>query len=75
MERLKVLHIEDNYVEREALSIALKKENNLIMVGSTGKAHEGLLMVKQYLPEVVILDLELKYGTEDGFYFLDGLKN
>lgn len=74
MDQLKVLHIEDADLERRDMAIAFKKVNNLLMVGSVAEADEGLSIVKEYMPDVVILDLELREGSKDGLYFLQGLQ-
>jgi DNA-binding NarL/FixJ family response regulator len=43
-------------------------------VGMTGCASEGLTKVQTMMPEGIILDLELHWGTGSGFDFLAGLE-
>jgi len=74
MNALKVVHIEDCVLERRDMAIAFQKVDNLIMVGSTGEADEGLRMVIKHRPDVVILDIEFRNTTKDGIYFLRKLK-
>ena len=74
MDKIKVLHIEDDPKELENMRQAFEKEENLILIGSTGDADDGLILVNKFLPEVIILDLELHEGSKDGAHFLRELR-
>ena len=74
MDKIKVLHIEDDPKELEDMRQAFEKEENLILVGATGDADDGLILVNKFLPEVIILDLELHEGSKDGAHFLRELR-
>ena len=71
---LDILIIEDDVTACRELSLYIEKIDTLKLIGVTDNADEGLEIVKNTLPDVVILDMELLRGTGNGISFLSKLK-
>lgn len=71
---MKLLLIEDDNKECEKFRKIAEKKGNVEFVGITNSATEGLKLLKENVPEGVILDLELNAGQGSGFEFLQKLK-
>lgn len=56
---IRLVVIDDHPIVREGLVSVLGDEPDFEVVGSAGNADEGLLLVQQHRPDVVLLDLEL----------------
>jgi DNA-binding NarL/FixJ family response regulator len=69
-----LLLIEDDMAECRKFKNCADARTDVIFVGMTGSSDEGLQLVKDCLPEGVILDLELSKGKGDGLQFLSDLK-
>lgn len=54
--------VEDNPEECEGMSEYIEDIDDIEMIGMTGSADEGVRMVSERLPDVVIMDLELEEG-------------
>ena len=76
MERksMKLLLIEDDTIEYNKFRELAQRRNDIEFIGITNSATEAIKYVRKYMPEGIILDLELHYGEGDGFQFLQGLK-
>lgn len=72
--KMTILIIEDDEEARKALRYAIEESLNLGFQNQTNQAQEGLEMVRDGLPDVVILDLELHMGGGNGLIFLAELK-
>lgn len=76
MEReLSVLVIEDDPIACKSFEDYVETMNDLSIVACTNDSGKGLMLVKEYIPDVVILDLELNEGKGSGVEFLDGIKS
>jgi len=74
MERkLNVLVIEDNEMECEALKQYAQTTDDINIIVATNRASRGIEYVKKYLPDAIILDLELHSGDGNGITFLNAL--
>lgn len=73
---MKLLLIEDDVNECNKFRSLLKIRNDIEFVGITDSDVEGLNLVKKFMPEGIILDLELNKGRGNGtgFNFLVELK-
>ena len=73
---MKLLLIEDDINECNIYKEISKNRNDVEFVAMTASDTEGLKYVKDYMPEGIILDLELNKGngTGTGFNFLTELK-
>ena len=67
---ISILLIEDDKVACYKLSRCIEKFDVLKLIGITKNTSEGVSMVCSMLPDVVILDIELHSGTENGIMFL-----
>jgi len=67
---MKIVLIEDDVAACRAFADFASTRTDIVFVGMTGKSDEGLQLVKDKLPEAVILDLELNMGAGSGYDFL-----
>jgi DNA-binding NarL/FixJ family response regulator len=56
---IRIVVVDDHPIVRQGLIAALDDEADFEVVGGAGSAEEGLTLVKQVEPELVLLDLEL----------------
>ena len=75
MELMKILLVEDDTNEWEIYRNMCSKRNDIEFIGMTGSDDEGIELTKTYMPEGIILDLELNNGDGKGtgFTFLEKL--
>ena len=71
---LKILLIEDDPVACKELQTYFDNCEDMTLIGSTNDSLIGIKLVASYLPNVVLLDLELHQGGGNGFLFLNDLK-
>jgi DNA-binding NarL/FixJ family response regulator len=57
--KIRILIVEDHSATLEGLSIGLGREADLEVVGASENSDEGLLLVEQLVPDIVVLDLHL----------------
>lgn len=70
--RGRVLYVDDNEVNRELIAVLLESRPQLqVFMAATG--HEGLQMARQWLPDLVLLDIRLP--DIDGFAVLRALRS
>lgn len=67
---LNILIIEDDVAACKELRQYIEKIESLKLVGITGDSDKGIELVKNILPDVIILDIELNHGTGNGIVFL-----
>lgn len=76
MERqLTILLVEDEQDVCQRITDEIDKTNDLTLISITNNSYRALELVKDYTPDVVILDLELHYGQGNGLEFLQELRN
>ena len=71
---MKLLLIEDDKNECNKFIEISNKRNDVEFVGITDSDIEGLKYVKRYMPEGIVLDLELNNGQGSGFEFLKEIR-
>lgn len=69
-----ILLIEDNETEVNDFKNYTENRNDVYLVKTTNSSYEGLEYVKTYMPEGIILDLELHKGEGSGLEFLEELQ-
>jgi DNA-binding NarL/FixJ family response regulator len=57
--RIRILVVDDHPVVREGLVAMLQTQPDFEVVGEAGSGGEGLAMISNFAPDVVLLDLEL----------------
>ena len=71
MERkLKILLIEDDPVECQAITQAINLKDDIFLIGATNNIFKAIELVQEGLPDAIILDLELHKGNGNGLEFL-----
>jgi DNA-binding NarL/FixJ family response regulator len=68
---MKIIIIEDDVAACREFMDSVKNRTDINIVGMTGRSDEGLKLVKNKLPDGIVLDLELSWGQGSGFDFLD----
>lgn len=66
---LSVLLIEDDVEACCELQSCFESAENIELVGITNNARQGLEMVQTFLPDIILLDLELHTGGGNGLLF------
>lgn len=69
-----LLLIEDNEFEVNSFKEYLKNINDAQLIKYTNSSYDGIEYVKTYMPEGIILDLELHNGEGSGIKFLEELQ-
>ncbi|MEA5011155.1 MAG: sporulation initiation factor Spo0A C-terminal domain-containing protein [Angelakisella sp.] len=72
--RLSILLVEDDKEACKAIQDYIDELDDISLVGIVNNSNEALECVKNYLPEAIILDLELHQGSGNGLLFLNELK-
>ena len=60
MKKIKLLLIEDNRLLREGLTVMLKKQPDMAVIGTIGNGENISNIIEKHTPEVVLLDLGLR---------------
>ncbi|MCL2342866.1 MAG: hypothetical protein FWC62_03080 [Firmicutes bacterium] len=71
---MRLILIEDDIAACRVFTDRAGGRTDVAFVGVTGRSDEGLEYVKDKLPEAVILDLELNWGSGSGLDFLEALQ-
>ena len=61
--KLRILIVDDHPIMRRGLQMILKGQKDMDVVGEAGSGADAVAMVKQLLPDLVILDLSLPDGN------------
>lgn len=69
-----ILLIEDNETEVQCFKEYLKTRDDVNLVKSTNSSYQAIEYTKMYIPEGIILDLELHKGEGSGISFLENLQ-
>ena len=72
---MNLLIVEDNQDLCNQFKLYIDEINDVSLLGITNNSTKALEYVKQYLPDVVILDLELHHGSGNGLQFLKELSS
>lgn len=70
-----LLLIEDNENEVNSFRECINSRNDVKLIKYTNSSYEGVESVKTYMPEGIILDLELHKGEGSGLNFLEEIQN
>lgn len=75
MERpLTILLVEDEQSVCQRFKDEIDETDEMTLISITNNSYRALELVRDYTPDVVILDLELHYGQGNGLEFLQELK-
>lgn len=74
-QRLHVILIEDDADTCERFAKYTETNNDIVLLSVTNNSYRALELVNEYLPDAIILDLELNEGKGNGILFLQGLNN
>lgn len=69
-----ILLIEDDEFECKRFELYVQTLDNVKIIGTTNSSDEGLEYFKTYLPEAIVLDIELHKGQGSGLEFIDKVK-
>lgn len=72
--KLSLVLVEDDPEERKELVDYIEEQEGISLLGVTNSSTQALKYIKDYLPDVIILDLELQRGSGNGLSVLMGLK-
>ena len=72
---LQILLIEDDESACIELKNAIEEYEDMTLAAITNNSSDALELTKYYLPDIVILDLELHAGGGNGFMYLQGSTN
>ncbi len=73
--KLEILIIEDDEKVCNSFVNCCDRQEDIALVGCTNNSYTGIEILKEYLPDAVILDLELQQGGGDGITFLKNLQS
>ncbi|MCL2633133.1 MAG: response regulator [Oscillospiraceae bacterium] len=73
MKNLKILLIEDETAECKAISKCIESISEIQLVGVTNNIDKALEYVTDYLPDAIILEIELHKGKGNGITFMEKL--
>lgn len=71
---LSILIVEDDIFATNELVQCIEKYKDLKVVATTNNSYKALDLARSYLPNVILLDLELHHGGGNGLLFLNALK-
>ncbi len=71
---MKILLIEDDVNEWTKFEDVIKHKDGVELIAKTKSSSKGLQYVKDLVPDVVVLDLELNSGEGSGFEFLNEVR-
>jgi hypothetical protein len=75
MKPMTVLIIEDDPMECLKFKECVVNMPEISIIGMTNSSYDGIRFAECYLPEAIILDLELHNGSGSGIHFLNELPN
>lgn len=71
---MQILLIEDNEFEIKEFTECIETRIDVKLIKSTNSSYKGLEYLKTYMPEGIVLDLELHKGEGSGIHFLEELQ-
>ena len=74
-EKLEILLIEDDPEACQDLTEQILDTDDMLLLGVTNNAYKAIELIQAYLPDAIILDLELHQGAGNGLYVLQELQS
>lgn len=71
---MSLLLIEDDEFECKMFKSYIETQENVKLIGVTNSSDEGIELLKTYLPEAIVLDIELHKGQGSGIDFIEKAK-
>lgn len=75
MDEIRIVLVEDDVPTCKRFWEDADKRDDIVIVATTGEAATAISQIHYYLPDVVILDLELNAGSGSGLEVLAGIKD
>lgn len=75
MDKLKILIVEDDSDSCDNFAKAALEYDDISIAGTTNNSTQALALIKEHLPNVLILDIELHIGGGSGIDVLSSIKN
>ena len=72
---LNLIIIEDDESICQRFTEYADTKTDISVIATTGNSYHALDLIQEYLPDALILDLELNYGKGNGLLFLQKLNN
>ena len=72
--RLEILLVEDDVELCNELSQLIYMSDDMLLIGATNNAYKAIEIIKDKLPDVLLLDLELSIGCGNGINVLQELR-
>lgn len=72
-QKLSIIVVEDELADIEAFRNCFGEYDDLLLIDTTNSAEHAVQLCAEYLPDIVILDLELTKGVGSGLDFLAAL--
>lgn len=72
--KLSILLVEDDPEACKEIVAYTAELDDISLIGVTNNSSKALEYIKDYLPDAIILDLELHHGSGNGLFVLQGLK-
>lgn len=73
-QKLEILLVKDDTKECKKIIEHINNADDFKLVGATNDAYSALELISKFLPDAVVLDLELHNGRESGLTILQGMK-
>lgn len=73
-EKLEILLVEDDPEACRELTEQILDTDDMLLIGVTNNAYKAIELIKDNLPDALILDLELHQGAGNGLYVLQELQ-
>jgi len=73
-EKLEILLVEDDPEACRELAEQILETDDMLLIGVTNNAYKAVELIKDNLPDALILDLELHHGAGNGLYVLQELQ-
>jgi len=73
-EKLEILLVEDDPEACRELAEQILDTDDMLLIGVTNNAYKAVELIKDHLPDTLILDLELHHGAGNGLYVLQELQ-
>jgi len=73
VQKLSIIIVEDDPLAVSEFSDYIEEADDIVLLGSTNNSAQAIEYIKDYLPDAIILDLELHNGSGSGFNVLQNI--
>lgn len=75
MEKIEILLVEDDLIICEEMTEEIANSDDMLLVATTNNSNTAINYIKDYMPDAVILDLELHEGEGNGLNVLQEIRS